>query len=323
MKYKKLRYKKQRRDRRGLFLLALLFLFLFPYIVSNFSGMEKQYLQTQDLPGEIWVLQRKIWGYEKIPLEEYLKGMLAGSIPIDYQEETLKAQAIILRTYCLCHVENKGGDKVIWDDNMKEFYISLVDREKLFGDHFAEKEEKIERAVKATKGIIAVWNDKIPELPFCRISNGQTRNIEEYVLRKEEFDYIKTALCPEDKMSENYIQYIEIPMNEFQKNIKRLLKEKNTMLDKITIYRDSMEYVKEIEIGSTVIDGELFKNTFQLASSCFYLEEINGQIQFKTKGQGHGFGFSQYSANQMAKEGNTYENLLTYFFQNIELEKVS
>lgn len=322
MKHQKFRNQKKRRDRRGLLLLTLLFLFLFPYIVSNFSGIEKQYLKTGNVAGEVWVLQKKIWGAVRIPLEEYLEGMLAGTIPSEYHEETLKAQAILLRTYCLRNIENKNGDKVIRDDEIKDLYISSTEREKLFGENYIEKEEKIARAVKQTKGLIVVCDEKIPELPFFRISNGQTRNIEEYVVRKEEFCYMKTTLCQEDMMAENYIQYVEMPLEEFQKKVKKLLKERNIELEKITLYRDSTDYVKEVVVGKAVIDGENFKNAFGLVSSCFYLEKIDDQLQIKTKGVGHGFGFSQYKANKLAGEGKNYEDMLNYFFQNIRLEKI-
>lgn len=303
-------------------MLALLFFFLFPYIISNFSGVEKQKLETKEAAGEIWVLQRKFWGAVRIPLEEYLEGMLAATIPVEYHMETLKAQAVILRTFCVHHMEKQGGNKVIWDDNIKELYFSGQAYEKLWTEDIEEKRKKVEQAVKETKGMILVCNGEIPELPFVRISNGQTRDISEYVVHMEKFDYMKNVSCPEDIMAEKYIQYMEMTVEEFQKKIKKLLKQKNVSPDKMILYRDSAEYVKEVEVGGNIIDGETFKNALGLVSSCFYVEKIDHLIQIQTKGMGHGFGFSQYSANQMAENGKTYQYLLDYFFENIILEKI-
>ena len=39
-------------------------------------------------------------------------------------------------------------------------------------------------------------------------------------------------------------------------------------------------------------------------------------------GFGHGVGMSQTAANEMAEEGYTYEEILNYFFRDIELEEM-
>jgi stage II sporulation protein D len=36
-------------------------------------------------------------------------------------------------------------------------------------------------------------------------------------------------------------------------------------------------------------------------------------------GYGHGVGMSQNAANEMAKEGYNYEEILNYFYRNIEI----
>ena len=36
-------------------------------------------------------------------------------------------------------------------------------------------------------------------------------------------------------------------------------------------------------------------------------------------GNGHGLGMSQWTANEMAKEGKTYEEILQFFFEGTEL----
>jgi len=310
-----------RRDRRGFPLLALLFFFLFPYIVSNFSGIGKQKLEIEPVAGEIRVWQRKFWGATSMPLEEYLEGMLAATIPVEYHLETLKAQAVILRTACMRKLEKKDGEKIIWDDDIKELYLTPKECEQLWKNDTEKNKKKIKQAVMDTKGMFVVWEENIPELPFTRITNGQTRDIMEYVVHTENYDYMKKVSCPEDIWAENSTQYIEITLKEFQKIIRKLLNKKKIALDKIILYRDQAEYVKEVEIGEGFVEGEIFREALGLASSCFYLEKLEDKIQIQTKGMGHGFGFSQYSAEKLAQEGKDYLYLLNYFFQNITLEK--
>ena len=65
--------------------------------------------------------------------------------------------------------------------------------------------------------------------------------------------------------------------------------------------------------------GEEFRKVLDLNSSCFTIEESEGKIRITTKGLGHGIGLSQFNANEMAKNGDDYQKILTYYFKNIEL----
>lgn len=316
------RKKENGRERKGIIFLTLLFFVLFPYIISGFSKVEKQTFSKEDVPGQIWVLQKKLWGMQKIPLEEYLVGMMAVTIPAEYEPETLKAQAIILRSFCMNQMEKENGEKVIYDDLLKEYYMESEQYQEIWKEDTDSYWEKIQRAVEETKGMIIVCNGDIVEPPFCRMSNGSTRDITEYVIHKGNYLHMKTVVCANDKMAAEYIQYVQIPMKEFEEKVTKILPEKNKKLEKIILYRDANDYVKEIQIEDYRIEGENFRKTFNLVSSCYSLEKIDDVIEIKNKGIGHGFGFSQYEANQLALKDNDYMYLLNYFFSNIVLEKI-
>ena len=46
---------------------------------------------------------------------------------------------------------------------------------------------------------------------------------------------------------------------------------------------------------------------------------LSENILIKTKGYGHGVGLSQYGANNMAKLGYRYDEILKYYYQNTEI----
>ena len=316
------RKNEKRLETKGVLFVTLLFFVLFPYIISGFSEIEKQTISWENKPGQIWVLEEKIWGLKSIPLEEYLVGMLAATIPAEYDMETLKAQAIILRSFCMTYMEKEEGKKIIYDKWLKEYYLEKQDYQNLWGEKEAENIQKMQKAVTDTKGIVLVWNGDIIKPPFCRMSNGNTRDVAEYVVHREKYDYMKTVACQEDEMAEEFIQYVEITQKDFEENVKEHfdLKEKN--LNKIVLYKDTHNYVKEVEIGEKIIDGEEFRKALGLVSSCYFLKKVNENIEIKTKGMGHGYGFSQYGANRLALKGQDYRYLLNYFFSNITLEKI-
>ena len=57
----------------------------------------------------------------------------------------------------------------------------------------------------------------------------------------------------------------------------------------------------------------------ELNSDCFYIKEVEGSIRILTKGMGHGLGLSQYGANEMAKKGKDYKEILNYYYQGLEI----
>ena len=57
------------------------------------------------------------------------------------------------------------------------------------------------------------------------------------------------------------------------------------------------------------------------ASSDFSLQEQEGKLRITTTGNGHGMGMSQWTANEMAKEGSSYEEILQFFFAGTELRE--
>ena len=45
-------------------------------------------------------------------------------------------------------------------------------------------------------------------------------------------------------------------------------------------------------------------------------------IEITTKGYGHGVGMSQHGANNMAKLGYTYEEILKYYYHDIKIDNI-
>lgn len=86
---------------------------------------------------------------------------------------------------------------------------------------------------------------------------------------------------------------------------------------KLVLTRDSAGYVLNVRAGRSSIAGERFRQLFELPSSCFFLEEQGGKMVITTKGIGHGIGFDQYYANELAKQGASAEEILELFFPGL------
>ena len=85
--------------------------------------------------------------------------------------------------------------------------------------------------------------------------------------------------------------------------------------------RDSSDYVIQMKIGEKTVTGEEFREYLSLNSACFFLKEVENKVRIVTKGLGHGLGLSQYGANELAKEGKSYKEILEYYYKDISIEK--
>ena len=86
-----------------------------------------------------------------IPLEEYLIGVIAGEMPVSFEKEALKAQAVASRTFVLSRdlkVDNTTNSQVYLDDD---------EMKKKWGKQYAQNKQKIEEAIQETKGEVMTY----------------------------------------------------------------------------------------------------------------------------------------------------------------------
>lgn len=247
---------------------------------------------------------------EETGVEEYVAGILPGQMPITYEEEALKAQTVIIRTslvkksmeYYEADTIQEAVERMRETDleDMGFVYYTPEKLEEIWGyeqwEHYAEK---IQCAVKATEGQILVQGDTPVDLPYHAVSAGKTRD---GAVLGEEYSYLKSAECPDDIESADYLKIQKLSIEEVPR----------------IIARDEAGYVTKIQLGDQEMGGEEFRSRYSLNSSCFTIEETEEGIRIVTKGLGHGLGLSMYQANQMAYEGKKYLEILRYFYKNVE-----
>ena len=97
------------------------------------------------------------------------------------------------------------------------------------------------------------------------------------------------------------------------------IKEKSFFKDLSIEERDSTGYVTRISIDKISVSGEEFAQILGLNSNHFYIEDYEGKARIICTGVGHGVGLSQYGADAMAKEGYSYEEILTHYYTGVKL----
>jgi stage II sporulation protein D len=295
---------------------------LLPYILSIFwsgkDGQEPQrYLATQ-VNSRIIIEVCVPAGLIKLSMEEYLYGALAASIPAEYEPETLKAQAILLRSSLIKQyreqvTEGARAPSALTMDDAS--YRSSQERMELWGEQADLYETKIRQAVNDTRGIYVTHQGAPIHGLYCLVSAGSTRSPD--VLPDVLPTYIKMTDCPKDYLSEAYLSEIVYSNERLEKRVGGSIGEFKTdaagYCVSVTIYPQNGEATKR--------SGEWLRAQLDLPSANFSLVHEDNQIRFFCKGNGHGFGMSQFAANELAKSGGNYESILTQFFSDVEFDK--
>ena len=81
--------------------------------------------------------------------------------------------------------------------------------------------------------------------------------------------------------------------------------------------------VKEIKLGDVIIPGTKFRTLYNLNSANFTLNFLDNELEIACNGFGHGVGMSQWGANAMAKDGKTYKDILSHYYQGVEVTKIN
>ena len=80
--------------------------------------------------------------------------------------------------------------------------------------------------------------------------------------------------------------------------------------------------VKEIQICDKSYKGSEIREIFNLRSSNFKVEYKDKKFVFTVNGYGHGVGMSQFGANELAKEGKNFKEILEHYYTDCKVEKI-
>ena len=85
------------------------------------------------------------------------------------------------------------------------------------------------------------------------------------------------------------------------------------------IVRNDTHHVESIIINDKTYSGVEFRNLLKLRSTDFEITENDENYIITTRGYGHDVGMSQYGANELAKQGKNYRDIINHYYQNVNI----
>lgn len=275
-------------------------------------------------------------------LEEYLCAVVPSEMPASYELEALKAQAVCARSYAY----NQTRDYAYPE------YCAHVDDSTSFQVYGNSKEqESTNRAVEQTAGEKIWYNNQVATAYYYSTSSGKTASIEAWGgALNETNQYLQSRnVCNEEgKAYEAGLPWYRWTATISEQVMSDLIEsntqaEIGTLLNIAITKEGAGEIVQEITaVGTTgkVIvatenkirramggtgykivkqDGTVVNSSKLLPSAFFSIEKRDGNYTIHGGGYGHGIGMSQNGANEMAKNGKNYQEILFSFYTGIEV----
>ena len=300
-------------------ILITIILIILPFvIVQIFNQVEEK--ETHFEKNQIVRVKREKKNViEKIPLENYVMGVLSGEMPTTFPMEALKAQAVAARTYVLRKIEYaKNQEYDVVDTVANQVYYSNDELKERWKKEYNEKINLIQKAVLETKVEYLTYQGQIVNAFFFSTSTGYTENCEEVF--QENLPYLRSVKSDWEKdISPVFEDSKTFTIQEFYE---KLNLDSNSNFSIQVTKTTSTGRVKEIQINGKLFLASDVTKALGLRSSFFEITKNDNQIIIHTKGFGHGVGMSQYGAYGMAKNGSNYQEILKYYYQGVDIKKI-
>lgn len=260
---------------------------------------------------------------------EYICGVIAAEMPVQYDVQAIKAQAVACYTYAFTKRQNeratpsadmKGAD-ISDSPDTHQGYINDAKAKEKWGSHYEEYKKKVADAVNEVLGQVIVYDGKPILAAYHCISSGVTEDAK--ILWGEEISYLKSVKSPGDMLSPEFKTVVKVTKDEFTAAVKGLKGIELNPDDPSKWVGDAQTTnagtVSSIKIGSGSASGLAVRDAFHLRSPCFTVAYKEGTFTFTVKGYGHGVGMSQYGADYMARQGSTYVEILKHYYTGVDI----
>ncbi len=265
----------------------------------------------------------------EMDITEYVCGSVAAEMPLAYNNEAIKAQAVACYTNALrlkSSSQNESDEGDISDNTaVHQGYIDKSQRKEKWGEDFEKYEKKLQNAVKEVKNEAIYYNDKLCVAAFSAISNGKTEDAR--YLWGSDVPYLKSVDSKGDKLSPGYASTLSYSKKDFLKIAEKegvKTNDINSLKNTIKIAETSPAgTVLKCEINGKNFTGEEIRKMFSLRSPTFTVKATDSTVTFSVTGYGHGIGLSQYGSNYLAQKGYTYKEILEHYYTGAEVKLIN
>ena len=294
-------------------ILMLLILISIPFFVVNFykeNSYKEEIIKLKYISSIIVRVKRVNKNrIDNVMLEDYVVGVVAGEMPVSFEMEALKAQAVASRSYVLRKInDNINNDYDVVDTTSNQVYLDLDDLKDNWGNDYVNYLNRVREAVNDTSMEYLEYDGEVINAMFFSTSNGYTEDC--VSVFSSDVPYLRSVESSWDSsVNSNFSYRKEIDLKSFYE---KLGLEYNNKLNILILERSNSNRVISLRINGVKFSGRDIYNKLGIRSTDFSIDQDGDKVVIITKGYGHGVGMSQYGAYGMAKEGYSYKEILDH-----------
>lgn len=264
-------------------------------------------------------IKRSNGNIETMNIEDYLIGVVSSEVPVSFEIEAIKAQAVAARTYAMKQIENsKSRDYDVTDDVMTQVYQDDNKLREKWQNNYDEYINKIKECISSTEGEYITYDNQIIYAFFFSTSNGKTEDNKNVF--GADLPYLKVVDSSFDENeTKSFITKKEFNLNDFYNKLDINYSDELNITD---INKTESGRVNNLKINGIMFKGRNFQSKLSLRSTDFEITRDGDKVIIQTKGFGHGVGMSQYGANALAKQNKNYEEILKYYYLGTKIKKL-
>jgi stage II sporulation protein D len=256
----------------------------------------------------------------EVPIEDYVASVVASEYGLGDREGT-KAMAVVARTYGLFASEKFGDAYDQADGTASQVYEGI--------DAVTERSRE---ATQATEGDVLTYNANLIQAVYHSSSGGHTANNEDVWKAEKALPYLRGRDDPYDESSPHHTWSVTVDRSSL---LQALTQKRGTLVEGFTIDEQAPHgRVRTIRVlQSSGSNYTMNANAFRLVvnrhvsnavlkSTWFDARRQGDQYVFNGRGFGHGVGLSQYGAHEMAERGQSYREILRFYYTDVDIDEV-
>lgn len=254
---------------------------------------------------------------QKMDVESYIMGVVAGEMKNDWPMEALKAQAILARTFTMRFVSGKksayDGADISTDVQEAQAYDA------------AAINDRVREAVNDTRGQVMTADGEFPYAWFHAHSGGMTELPSKALEYGEDPVYLSAVRSEESEDAPQDVQNwtVKFTLEEVEKACADAGVEVGTIRSFELGEKGESGRTVNFKVNGKTVSAPSFRiqiGASRLKSTLIRSAEIEGDaVVFTGSGFGHGVGMSQWGAYQMAKDGKTAEKIIEHYYTDVDI----
>ncbi len=276
------------------------------------EGLSREETTPQVLDRQIRLtVQTASGNLKQMTLEEYLTGVVLAEMPVSFETEALRAQAVVARTYTRKRLEGSkhGAAAVCTEANCCQGF--RTEQEHMDRGGTTQQVERVRQCVADTDGEVLIYEGELIDATYFSCSGGSTEDA--VAVWGRDVPYLQAVESPGEEDAPRYEQRVSFTPENFK------------VMTGCAGHGDPADWfggvrytegdgVETMEICGETFTGTQLRQMLGLRSTKFTIGVEDGYIVVTTLGFGHRVGMSQYGAQAMALEGYGYQEILRHYY---------